>query len=281
MGLESFIYKKEVDWSLLKGALTLPVENQVVFGRVIDRFLIRGEYKNIFLVLEGKAYKAKIRNVNFAERHGRVKDTLQIRYPQNGEFARALQAIFHRSYKYILETRQVRDPGDRSMIRLPEGAKEYLAIYTSEYDDTYVLDAIVCDDIYALQKASKSSTEYILETSFNYDIKDESTGIYTDNRVMKFRRLNRAIGDNLKLVYNYRCQICGIKIGDQYDAKVVEVHHIDYFIKSLNNNQSNLLIVCPNHHSIIHNVDPQFNRNRKLFVYKNGIKEGLKLNCHL
>lgn len=35
---ESFVYKKEVDWSLLQEGLTLPVENQVVFGRIMNRF---------------------------------------------------------------------------------------------------------------------------------------------------------------------------------------------------------------------------------------------------
>jgi predicted HNH restriction endonuclease len=167
------------------------------------------------------------------------------------------------------------------MIRLPKEAREYLAIYTSEYDDTYVLEALVYDDVYALQNAVKSSSEYIIETSFNYDVIDKSAGIYEDSRIMKFRRLNRAIGDNLKLVYSYKCQICGSNIGDSYNAHVVEAHHIDYFIESLNNDQNNLLIVCPNHHSIIHDVNPHFDRNRKLFLYQNGLQEGLKLNYHL
>ena len=41
----------------------------------------------------------------------------------------------------------MREPGDRTMIRLPEECKEYLAIYTTEYDDSYVLETIVADDI--------------------------------------------------------------------------------------------------------------------------------------
>lgn len=31
---ESYVYKKEVDWSLLMEGLTLPVGNQVVLGRL-------------------------------------------------------------------------------------------------------------------------------------------------------------------------------------------------------------------------------------------------------
>ena len=73
---ESYVYKKEVDWSLLQEGLTLPVDNQVVFGRTIDRFLQRGESKQINIYLNGKSYKAKIYNVNFNSRHNRKKDTL-------------------------------------------------------------------------------------------------------------------------------------------------------------------------------------------------------------
>lgn len=34
---------EEVDWSLLMEGLTLPVDNQVVFGQIMGRFLRRGE----------------------------------------------------------------------------------------------------------------------------------------------------------------------------------------------------------------------------------------------
>lgn len=56
---------------------------------------------------------------------------------------------------------------------------------------------------------------------------------------------------------------------------------IDYFVKSLNNDASNQIIVCPNHHSIIHDVDPVFDRGRLLYIYSNGFEEKLVLNQHL
>ena len=30
---DNYVYKKEVDWSLLMEGLTLPIDNQVVFGK--------------------------------------------------------------------------------------------------------------------------------------------------------------------------------------------------------------------------------------------------------
>lgn len=52
-------------------------------------------------------------------------------------------------------------------------------------------------------------------------------------------------------------------------------------MKSLNNNMNNIMIVCPNHHSIIHDVNPCFDKKGGIFIYKNGYKEGLQLNYHL
>ena len=39
MTTENYVYKKEVDWSLLQEGLTLPFDNQVIFGQVMGRFL--------------------------------------------------------------------------------------------------------------------------------------------------------------------------------------------------------------------------------------------------
>ena len=66
-----------------------------------------------------------------------------------------------------------------------------------------------------------------------------------------------------------------------YGSHIVEAHHIDYFVSSLNNDASNQLIVCPNHHSIIHDTNPIFDRQRLIYIYKNGLEQRLVLNQHL
>lgn len=45
----------------------------------------------------------------------------------------------------------MRDEGDRRIIKLPEEYKEYLAIYTTSYDDSYILEPIVAEDLYEIQ----------------------------------------------------------------------------------------------------------------------------------
>lgn len=281
MMTENYVYKKEVDWSLLNEGITLPFDNQVVFGQILGRFLKRGESKNITLYLNGKSYKAKISNVNFNPKFKRKKDTLQIRYSKDGELAKMLQTYFIKSYNFISMARNARAAGDRTMIRVPDECKEYLAIYTTEYDDSYLLDTIIADDMVALKAAVSGKKERILEAEFNYDTEDQGATLLETEQIVKIRKLNRKIGDNLKLLYNYRCQVCGGLIGEEYESHVCEAHHIDYFVNSLNNDSTNQLIVCPNHHSIIHDTNPVFDRKRLLYIYQNGKKEKLMLNQHL
>ena len=279
--MESYVYKKEVDLSLLTEGLTLPIDNQVVFGKNMGKFLARGESKVIKLYLDGKTYEAKITNLNFNALKYKRKDILQIRYKKNGELANVLKELFAKSANCILAEKQLREPGDRTRIHLPEEYKEYLAIYTTKYEDSYLLEPIVIDDVAALKNVAKLKTERFIETGFNYDVTDENAAVFETLGVKKIRKLNRAIGENLKLLYDYRCQICGKNIGSDYNAHVVEAHHINYFTTSFNNDSNNQLIVCPNHHSIIHDVNPVFDRKSLLYLYPNGIKEGLILNRHL
>ena len=278
--VENYVYKKEVDWSVLMEGFTLPMDNQVVFGQIMGRFLNRGETKAITIYINGKSYNAKIVNVNNSLERRR-KDALQIRYTRNGELAKVLQAYFTKSYQYIKNIRDNREAEEKRRIRLPEEYREYLAIYTTEYDDSYIMEPIVADDMATLRKTVQDKQERHFETVFNYDSEDSSAGILESERVVKIRKLNKKIGDNLKLLYGYRCQLCGKLIGEEYGSHIAEAHHIDYFVKSLNNDANNQMIVCPNHHSIIHDANPEFDRKRLLYVYKNGLEQRLVINKHL
>ena len=44
---------------------------------------------------------------------------------------------------------------------------------------------------------------------------------------------------------------------------------------------SNIMIVYPNHHVIIRNLNPRFDRTHLAYVYSNGFTEELKTNLHL
>ena len=281
MTTESYVYKKEVDWSLFNYGFAIPNEHQVVFKQIADRYIERGESKQVTLYLDGVAYSARLQNNNIDKRFGNRKDIVQVRYSQNSELAEALRKAFQRSYTYIYKMKQLQAKGSKKHIPLPDEYKEYLAIYTTIYDDSYILEPIVCEEMEILKDFVKGKQEREVEADFSYKEKDDSAGIRIKQRLVRLRKLNRLIGENLKLLYGYRCQICGKLIGEEYGAHIAEAHHIDYFVKSLNNDASNQMIVCPNHHSIIHDVNPVFDRNRRMYIYSNGLEQKLTLNKHL
>ena len=281
MQTETYVYKKEVDWSLFNYGLAIPLEYQVVFKQITNRFLGRGESKTINLYLNGKSYQAKLNNNKIDNKFGNRADIVQIRYTQNSDIAAALRGLFRRSYAYISRLKEMQEPGSKKRIVLPDELKEYWAIYTTEDDDTYVLDVIAAEEVEVLKETVKDKQEQLVEAELNYAEKDEGAGIQVNQRLVKVRKLNRLIGENLKLLYGYRCQICGKLIGEEFGSHIAEAHHIDYFVKSLNNDASNQMIVCPNHHSIIHDANPVFDRKRRMYLYENGMEQGLVLNKHL
>ena len=280
MESENHVYKKEIDWSTLMEGFTLPLDNQVIFLRNMENFLQRGQSKIIHFFMNGKTYDAKIVNMNNSVEK-RKKDAYQIRYSRNGELSQALQQYFFKSMSYIKMIRESRDPKDRSYIKMPDGLKEYLAIYTTEYEDTFLLEPITQDDFQVMKKAIQGMRERTVENEIEYEMEDKSSGIEKKLQIVKIRKLNRKIGENLKLLYGYRCQICGQVIGEKYGSHIAEAHHIDYFVNSLNNDANNQMIVCPNHHSVIHDANPVFDRRRMVYRFDNGAEERISLNKHL
>ena len=68
-------------------------------------------------------------------------------------------------------------------------------------------------------------------------------------------------------------------------------HHINYFTRSQNNDSTNIIIISPNYHRIIHKNNPRFNRMNQRstaegkvkfqFEFENGEVLSLKLYEHL
>lgn len=77
------------------------------------------------------------------------------------------------------------------MIRLPEDRKEYLAIYTTEYDDSYILETIISADIQVLKNKVEGKKEFLFETEFDYDQEDETSGLLEQIQLRKIRKLDR------------------------------------------------------------------------------------------
>lgn len=184
-----YVLKKEVDKSLLTEGFNIPIEFQVVFKRNLGKFLNRGESKDIVLFLSGESYKAQIINQRFDDiKYNNHNDIVQVRYNKNSGIVQELRTIFNNSYKFIQEQRTQKElsseyKGGKIYVNIPEDIKEYLIIYTTEYEDTYLLDTITKSDIYAIREITKDQAERVYEQSFNYDVIDESASIVIDKRI--------------------------------------------------------------------------------------------------
>ena len=81
-----------------------------------------------------------------------------------------------------------------------------------------MLETIAAADLRILRSEMDGQPERVMEAAFNYDVKDENAGAAVSDRHAKIRKLNQKIGENLKLLYGYRYQICGKLVGKEFGA---------------------------------------------------------------
>ncbi|MFZ3208867.1 MAG: HNH endonuclease signature motif containing protein [Geobacteraceae bacterium] len=274
---ESYIYRKEVDWSLLHEGLTIPVRLQVSFRNLLNGYE-RGVGRRVTLLVDNQPYEAMLINQNFdREKYARHADVVQIRFTSKSELPQKLRQLFPASYTYLKKEReQVRG----RKVCLPEDSKEYFVLYTTTRPEVFVVEAITRTEIYDANTMLADLSEEEFERFGDFTRRDESASIVTRPQMAKIRKLDRSIGEDLKTLYDFRCQICGENFGKPYDQKIVEVHHIIQFVLSMNNDYDNLMVICPNHHTAIHKTNPIFDQQSLTLSYPNGYHEVLKLDRH-
>ena len=209
----------------------------------------------------------------------------QVRYSGASGFPQALRQTFSTSSTYLLgEHAKMREAkkngGKQRQIILPDEYKETFSIYRTD-------DPMVWEVVPILNSTNGKMIKEIRASGFSEeDIEsfmrqDHYTGIIEKLGLKKLRKLDEDISRQLKKLYSNKCQICGLQVAEQYGGNVSECHHIIPFSHSLNNDSTNLMIVCPNHHRIIHKCKPEFHPKKLEFEYQNGLHEPLRLNKHL
>ena len=275
-----YIYKKEVDWSVLQEGFSIPVSIQVVFMERMKNYLKRGEKRDVKVILDKQTYQVKLINQSFDEHKypGHV-DILQIRYAPQSPFAIKLREIFKASLDYLRAERT--NIKEKKSIKVPEEVREYIVLYTTPIENTFFIEHVTSSESAQIKNSISRISEEDFEFQSNYKTVDNSARIETKEQIVKIRRLDRAIGESLKLFYNYKCQICGDNFVKKYNCLIAESHHIDFFVRSLNNDANNIMILCPNHHRVMHKANPVFEREKFTFIYSNGLEEKMILNKHL
>lgn len=92
---------------------------------------------------------------------------------------------------------------------------------------------------------------------------------------------NVGLAESLKVYYEYRCQICGKSFLPDYGVDLADTHHIHYLAKGGPDISTNMIVLCPNHHRVIHATDAHFDRQVLTYDYPNGLREKLLLPDHL
>ena len=137
-------------------------------------------------------------------------------------------------------------------------------------DDTCDCDSLIPDN-HVVVPENEEELEHILNA------KDPTAKIYIRNPGGSVRVYRTSIITQLKKLYAGKCQLCGKVPFPEYGIDICEAHHIDYFSVSQNNDASNILILCPNHHRIIHKLNPTFDKQERCFRYPNGLVEKIKI----
>ncbi len=91
------------------------------------------------------------------------------------------------------------------------------------------------------------------------------------------RQLVRELHDR----YSGRCQLCAFDSPVVYGIPSAEAHHIVYLSRGGEDSLLNMVLLCPNHHTVIHKTCAPFDYARLRFCFPNGRVEPLGLNTHL
>ena len=278
-----FIMQKTVDWSLLNDGMTIPVSACALLKAWDESILIHGAGKDIKVLVDGELYDAKLKNQNFEQSNwAGHKDVIQIRYGRQSALAQKLRAVFKKSYDYLFAQKQLLGKSKRQIL-LPTDIHEYMRLYLTTSSDVLCMECCSSSDYQQLAHTLSVIPEEVYEQSDDeqFFMADKTASIEEKQRLVKYRRIDRSIILTLKRFYDYRDEISGEKIGDEFGDSVVEAHHIDYFTRSQNNDSTNIIIISPNYHRIIHKNNPHFNRKKFQFEFENGEVLRLSLYEHL
>ena len=81
--------------------------------------------------------------------------------------------------------------------------------------------------------------------------------------------------------YCGRCQLCAFDSPVVYGIPSAESHHIVYLSRGGEDALLNMVLLCPNHHTVVHKTEATFDYLRLSFCFPNGRVEPLCLNTHL
>lgn len=277
--MNTFLLKHSVDLSLLTSGFHKQTEFHQLVYALPGGTLHHGESREIKVLIDGEEFTTKLYNIGFDQnKYPDHPDLLQVRYSPGSPIARKLQSVFAEDYRYLMASRELAGP--RKQIRLPNDNHDEIVFLGTAMPNVFILDCISSEERKKAATEIRQMSELDFENAFEAR-EDANAGIREISGIRRIRQLDRSIGDSLKRLYDFRCQMTGERIGSEYDVLVVEAHHIVPFTLSMNNDTSNIIIVSPDYHRIIHKAKPVWDCKKLSFKFPNGLQERVKVNKHL
>lgn len=140
------------------------------------------------------------------------------------------------------------------------------------------------------ERAWKVANEYELERelllgdrALEKVLRRDHTGPSEDRRLhlLTHAARDRQLVKDLHDRYCGRCQLCAFDSPVLYGIASAESHHIVYLSRGGEDTLLNMVLLCPNHHTVIHKTEATFDYLRLSFCFPNGRVEPLCLNTHL
>lgn len=91
---------------------------------------------------------------------------------------------------------------------------------------------------------------------------------------------DRRLVDELQDLYDGQCQICRWHPKQNYGYALCHGHHLHWISRGGDDQLTNLVLVCPNHHAAIHRIDAPFDFSNMTFFFGTH-QESLQINSHL
>lgn len=126
--MAEFLFKKNVDQSVLEAGMTIPRDSHEKFLRGLGITLSRGNKEKVKVVIGNEEFEAIITNVDFADKWNR-NDTLQIRYASGSMLCKRLNEVFGYSASVINERKNHASASSSSVLN-------------GEYIDVYAIDRL-------------------------------------------------------------------------------------------------------------------------------------------
>jgi hypothetical protein len=275
MDTKFFIMQKLVDKSVLVDGFNIPFDLQELVYSMMDERLNHGESKKVKLILGGEFFEVTLTNINFnRHNHPDHGDLLQVRYSKNSPFAIKIRQVFSATANYVASMQAL----IKGRILIPDEIKEQFNLFSTPVKDMFYVEPLCAAK--HLPHFNRLMTEEDFElnplewVAQRYDSDEQE-------QISKIRAIDHTICNNLKQLYDYHCQVTGEYLGKAYGGSLIEAHHIDYYVNTQNNSISNIIILSPNFHRIVHQFKPEFDHSNLEFRFPNGTIEKVRFNKHL